>query len=248
MFLKLFESDVLLDLSSIIKLGGEKEDALFFLNTILKYLWDKNLTEGAKKYKGIKHLTCIEDAQYFAPQDLMKKSKLTTYLEDIALLQRGTGECLITLATRPDISKEILANCGVLVSFQNHLEKEIICELLNLDIENKNFLSKLEEGECIVRVNSIKDPFLLKIPHIKHNSIPVLEIIKKNQIILDEKGLNQYNVKRDELDSQDLSNKKDIRVSKVLNNNLIVDSLGNLKTYISHLYKLQKKRNDFKRL
>ena len=54
--LKLFESDVLLDLSSIIKLGGEKEDALFFLNMILKYLWDKNLTEGAKKYKGIKHL------------------------------------------------------------------------------------------------------------------------------------------------------------------------------------------------
>lgn len=55
-------------------------------------------------------MICIEDAQYFAPQDIMKKSKLTTYLEDIALLQRGAGECLITLATHPDISKEILAN------------------------------------------------------------------------------------------------------------------------------------------
>ena len=52
----------------------------------------------------------IEDAQYLAPQDLSKKSKLTTYLEDIALLQRGAGERLITIVTRPNISKEILAN------------------------------------------------------------------------------------------------------------------------------------------
>jgi len=109
----LFKMNVILDLSSIIRLGGEKEDALFFLNMILKYLWDKNLANGALDYEGIKHLTIIEDAQYFAPQGLIKKSKLTSYLEDIALLQRGTGECLITLATRPDISKEILANNGV---------------------------------------------------------------------------------------------------------------------------------------
>jgi len=107
---ELFNKNVILDLSSIIRLGGEKEDALFFLNMVLKYMWDKNLTKGAFNYQGINHITIIEDAQYFAPQDLLKKSKLTTYLEDIALLQRGTGECLITLSTRPNISKEILAN------------------------------------------------------------------------------------------------------------------------------------------
>ena len=41
---ELFNHKVLLDLSSIIRLGGEKEDALFFLNMILKYLWDKNMS------------------------------------------------------------------------------------------------------------------------------------------------------------------------------------------------------------
>jgi len=107
---QLFNRKVILDLSSIIRLGGEKEDALFFLNMVLKYLWDRNLTRGANNYAGINHITIIEDAQYFAPQGLTKKSKLTSYLEDIALLQRGTGECLITIATRPNISKEILAN------------------------------------------------------------------------------------------------------------------------------------------
>ena len=180
----LFKNNILMDLSSIIRLGGEKDDALFFLNMILKYLWDKNLTRGAYNFNGIQHFTIIEDAQYFAPQDLMKKSKITTYLEDIALLQRGTGECLITLATRPDISKEILANNGVVLTFKNHIEKDIMCELLNIDNENRNFLSILEEGQCIIRVNSIKEPFLLKIPLIKHESLTIAEIKNKNQIIL----------------------------------------------------------------
>ena len=189
---ELFKRNILLDLSSIIRLGGEKEDALFFLNMILKYLWDINLIRGAKYFEGIKHLTIIEDAQYFAPQDLMKKNKLTTYLEDIALLQRGTGECLITLATRPDISKEILANNGIVLTFKNHLEKDIMCELLNLNPENKNYLSILEEGQCIIRVNSIKEPFLLKVPYIKNESITFSEIYSNNKIIL-EKAKKNYN-------------------------------------------------------
>ena len=129
---ELFNHRVLLDLSSIIRKGGEKEDALFFLNMILKYLWDKNIETGSKNYEGIKHITIIEDAQYFAPQELSNRSKLTSYIEDIALLLRGTGECLISLATRPNISREILANCGILVSFQVHMQKALMQELLNL--------------------------------------------------------------------------------------------------------------------
>ncbi len=181
---ELFNRNIILDLSSIIRLGGEKEDALFFLNMILKYLWDLNLTRGAYNYQGINHLTIIEDAQYFAPQDLMNKNKLTTYLEDIALLQRGTGECLITLATRPDISREILANNGVVVTFKNHLEKDIMCELLNLELENKNYLSILELGQCIIRTNSIKEPFLLLVPFIRRESIKVSEITIRNNNLL----------------------------------------------------------------
>lgn len=49
----LFTKNILIDLSSIIRLGGEKADALFFLNMVLKYLWDKNITRGAYNFKGI---------------------------------------------------------------------------------------------------------------------------------------------------------------------------------------------------
>lgn len=186
----LFEKNIILDLSSIIRLGGEKQDALFFLNMILKYLWDKNLTHGAFNYDGIKHITIIEDAQYFAPQDLIRKSKLTSYLEDIALIQRGTGECLITLATRPNISKEILANNGIVITFKNHIEKDIMCELMNLESENKKLLSSLEKGQCLVRINSLNFPFMLNIPLIKRNSLTVSDIEKKNYQVLSMNNLN----------------------------------------------------------
>jgi len=106
-------------------------------------------------------------------------------LEDIALLQRGTGECLITVATRPDISKEILANNGVVLTFKNHIEKEIMCELLNLSNEKKSYLSFLEEGQCIIRVNSIKEPFLLLVPYHKRKSLTVSEIMKRNKKVLE---------------------------------------------------------------
>jgi len=180
----LFDRNILIDLSSIIRLGGEKEDALFFLNMILKYLWDKNLTSGAHDFKGIKHLTIVEDIQYFAPKDLIRQNKLTSYLEDIALLQRGTGECLISLATHSNISEDILANCGVLVCFKTYMEKEFLSKLLNLEGENEDYLSILEEGQCLVRLNSIKRPFLLSVPLIQRKWLENSEINRNNKLIM----------------------------------------------------------------
>ncbi|TFG13937.1 MAG: ATP-binding protein [Promethearchaeota archaeon] len=228
---KIFKQNVILDLSSIIRLGGEKEDAFFFLNLILKYLWDKNLTRGAFNFDGIKHVTIIEDAQYFAPQNLIKKSKLTTYLEDIALLQRGTGECLITLATRPDISKEILANNGIVLTFKNHIEKEIMCELLNIDLEKKYYLSKLEEGQCIIRINSIKEPFLLKIPLIKRKFLTISELEKSNDKIL-------YRLREKE------------KIMNIKNNNRKIESLVNSKKgkstrFFNKIKKFKKNTKEF---
>jgi len=182
---ELFNHRILLDLSSIIRKGGEKEDALFFLNMVLKYLWDKNIETGSKDYEGIKHITIIEDAQYFAPQELSSRTKLTSYIEDIALLLRGTGECLISIATRPNISREILANCGVLVSFQVHMQKDLMQELLNLKDWQKEYLSMLKKGQCLIRINSIEKPFAMETEHIKRSWLSNEEIVEKNEVILD---------------------------------------------------------------
>ena len=195
---EMFKHDVLLDLSGIIKIGGEKEDDLFFLNMILKYLWDKNIQTGSREYSGIKHITIIEDAQYFAGQDTTKKSTISSYIEDIALLLRGTGECLISLATRPAISPEILANCGIFVSFQNHMQKDYLQDLLNFDNESRKFLSMLDVGKCMIRVNSIGRPFLLDTPLIEREWLSMDAITKNNKRVIDEiHKRNQLNIQSD---------------------------------------------------
>jgi hypothetical protein len=59
-----------------------------------------------------------------------------------------------------------------------------MCELLNLEVEKKNYLSILEEGQGIIRVNSVKDPFLLWVPYIERESLHASEIRSKNEQIL----------------------------------------------------------------
>ncbi len=192
---ELFKHDVLLDLSIMIKLGGEKEDTLFFLNMLLKYLWDKNIEQGSKGYSGIRHITIIEDAQYFASQSTTKRSTVSAYIEDIALLLRGTGECLISLATRPAVSPEILANCGIFITFQNHIQKLNLQGLLNFDEKKEKYLSMLDTGNCIIRVNSIGVPFALRIPLMKRSWLTDKEIKENNKRII--RNLNQSDIKDD---------------------------------------------------
>ncbi len=61
-----------------------------------------------------------------------------------------------------------------------------MCELLNLESEKKSYLSIIDDGNCIIRVNSIKEPFLLGIPYMKRNILTVSKISRKNKMILDE--------------------------------------------------------------
>jgi hypothetical protein len=60
------------------------------------------------------------------------------------------------------------------------MQKKFMCELLNLEEEHEDYLSILEKGQCIARVNSIKRPFLLWIPYIKRTSLTSEEINRKN--------------------------------------------------------------------
>jgi hypothetical protein len=268
---ELFDRDILVDLSSIIRLGGEKEDALFFLNVVLKYLWDKNLSGGSNDYSTIRHMTIIEDAQYFAPRGLSDQTKISTYIEDIALLLRGTGECLVSLATRPNVSEEILANCGVLITFKNHMQKDLLRKLLNLDAEQEEYLSMLKMGYCIARVNSIEKPFLLYIPYIKRHSLTLEEINDNNLRLLgnNDSEIMEVNVKpksikkllsklnpyfriiKDNVRSINLKKDSSINPEKIENHPILddeVEGLIRLEKYIDELAKEQNVNKNHKSL
>ncbi len=193
----LFSKRVCVDLSSIIRLGGEKRDALFFLNMMFKYLWDRNLSKGNSDKPN--HMCVIEDAQYMIPQSLLKQSKLSSYIEDVALLQRGTGEILVSIATRPAVSENVLANAGVFITFQSHYDTNQIQELSGLKNDQVKLIGTLQEGECIIRVASIPRPFSVKIPLLKKKyNFPFLHrphipsIIPRNEVAQPKKQLKKF--------------------------------------------------------
>jgi len=81
----------------------------------------------------------------------------------------------------------------------------------------------LEEGNCIIRVNSIKEPFLLGIPYIKRNSRTVSDIIKKNQLIL----RNPQKVTNMETESS--------HISKIVNKNSLKNNKKLILKYVNNV-------------
>ncbi|MHA1847211.1 MAG: ATP-binding protein [Promethearchaeota archaeon] len=160
-FEDIFNERVIVNLSSVIKFGGTKHDIFFIANLLFKMIWDYNITKGPST--GIRHITIVEDAQYFnkkARQDPNDSS----YFEDMALILRGTGEALITISTRPDLSNDILSNCGLIVCFQNRLPEDIkkLQGILHLSGNQSNSLEILPEHLSLVKIMAYPFPFLLK--------------------------------------------------------------------------------------
>ncbi len=163
--LKIIRRNVIIDLSSIIQLGGTKNDAVFFSNILFNHIWLYNLKHGPSTE--INHFTLIEDAQFLLSQKASQKSTSSSYLEDFALLLRGTGECLITINTRPTISEDVMANAGVIISFQLNYDQKLVGKLLGLNETKYQYLAHLDVGECIIKTNSIPTPFMVKVPLIE---------------------------------------------------------------------------------
>lgn len=158
----LLSTPAIVSLARIVSLGGTKDDLYFVANLILKSIWDANITRGPSR--DIKHITFVDDAQYFSRSRGITATRETNFIEDIALLLRGTGEVLVTISTRPDISEDVLSNCGLIVCFQTKFKEDIqkLKGLLHLSEEKASNLEILPEHVGIVKVNSYPVPFLLE--------------------------------------------------------------------------------------
>jgi hypothetical protein len=156
------ESRTIISLANIVNLGGTKDDLYFVANLVLKMVWDANLTRGPSK--GISHVTFVDDAQYFSRTRGNSSTRETNFMEDIALLLRGTGEVLVAISTRPDISEDVLSNCGLIVCFQTKFREDVekLKGLLHLPEDKASNLEILPEHTCIIKLNSYPSPFTLE--------------------------------------------------------------------------------------
>ncbi|MHA1321891.1 MAG: ATP-binding protein [Candidatus Helarchaeota archaeon] len=155
-FQQLMEEKVIIDLNYLLQAGGAKEDVRLLMNLILKYVIDKALARGITNT--LKHIVVIEDAQFLIPS-VLREVPETSLVEDIPLLLRGVGESLITVATRPDISADIIANSAIKITFKSPYDSQKIAKYQNLTERQELYLRTLPKREAIVTLPNFQFPF-----------------------------------------------------------------------------------------
>ncbi len=146
---KILDRRIIINPRSIYDLGGEPSEISLLLSIIFKKLWEKNLNRG--RAQKIEHVTVIDDAQYFIPQHTSDMTlQKVKYIEDIALIERGTGELLITIATRPNVSENILSNAGILAIFASNYDISKLNSMLSQSADSFQ-IGELNVGQCLLK-------------------------------------------------------------------------------------------------
>jgi hypothetical protein len=117
-----------------------------------------------------KHTTVIEEAHHILPRKLQMISGTETITDIILREIREFGESLIIVDQDPSLlSTPALGNTytTVCLNLKAGNDINVMRSVLNLDFQDKDFLSKLEVGQAIIKLQGRwPDPFLLQIPKV----------------------------------------------------------------------------------
>ncbi|MFX0133629.1 MAG: ATP-binding protein, partial [Candidatus Hodarchaeota archaeon] len=179
-FQDIMNRKIIFDLSSIIFKEGTKEDVRLLINLILKYVIDQALRRGPTAE--LRHIVILEDSQLLVPE-VLREVPETTLGEDIPLLLRSVGEAMISIATRPQISPDIISNSAIKVTFKlNQADDTIkVAKYQNLNEEQEQYLRLTKKQEAIVTTLNFPYPFRIKTITSYPKSITNESIIKHNK-------------------------------------------------------------------
>ncbi len=179
-FQDLMNRKIIFDLSSVIFNEGTKEDVRLLINLILKYVIDQALRRGPTPE--LKHIVILEDSQLLVPE-VLREVPETTLGEDIPLLLRSVGEAMISVATRPQISPDIISNSAIKVTFKlNQADDTIkVAKYQNLNEEQEQYLRLTKKQEAIVTTLNFPYPFRIKTVTSYPKTVTDVDIIKHNK-------------------------------------------------------------------
>ncbi|TFF98790.1 MAG: hypothetical protein EU547_00495 [Promethearchaeota archaeon] len=177
-FNELMNKKVVFDFNYLLSNGGTKQDVRFLMNLILKYVIDRALQRGLTNE--LEHIVVIEDSQLLVPA-VLREVPETSMGEDIPLLLRGVGEGMITIATRPEISPDIISNSGIKISFKSTYDSKKIANYQNLNREQEEYLKVMPKREAIVSIPSFAHPFRIMTEEIFFNKCLKEDILRNNK-------------------------------------------------------------------
>jgi len=164
----LLEKRVILDLSFVARTGGLDAARLFY-NLVAKRIFDSSMKRGISD--GLHHVVVLEEASNLVPESYTRHSAAdVTTGESMVMLQRATGQGVVVVSTRPNISSNILANTSTKIVFRLPYDSHVGGRFLSIDEQQERYLRVLKRGRA-----------LMSIPHTE-----TFEIATKPFVVLDE--------------------------------------------------------------
>jgi hypothetical protein len=146
----LLDKRVILDLSHVARVGG-MESARLLYNLIAKRIFDSSMKRGV--VSGLHHVVVLEEASNLVPESYSRQSSAdVTTGESMVLLQRATGQGVIVVSTRPNISSNILANTATKIVFRLPYDSQIGGKFLSLTQEQEVYLRGMKLGRALVAI------------------------------------------------------------------------------------------------
>jgi hypothetical protein len=146
----LLQRRVVLDLSFVARKGGMMAARLLY-NLIAKRIFDHSMMRGV--VSGLHHIVVLEEASNLVPESYARQSSADVSTgESMVLLQRATGQCVIVVSTRPNISSNILANTATKIVFRLPYDSQIGAKFLSLTEEQEEYLRSMRCGRALVSI------------------------------------------------------------------------------------------------
>ncbi len=139
---------VILDLRYVASTGGMDAARLLY-NLIAKRIFDYAMKRGITP--DLRHVVVLEEASNLVPESYTRGSAAdVTTGESMVMLQRATGQGVIVVSTRPNISSNILANTSTKVTFRLPYDSAVGGRFLSLDDEQERYLRVLKRGRALM--------------------------------------------------------------------------------------------------
>jgi hypothetical protein len=146
----LLDKRIILDLSYVARVGG-MDSARILYNLIAKRIFEGAMKRGI--VSGLHHIVVLEEANNLVPESYSKHSSAdVTTGESMVLLQRATGQGVIVVSTRPNISSNILANTATKIVFRLPYDSQVGGRFLSLNEEQETYLRSIKCGRALVSI------------------------------------------------------------------------------------------------
>jgi hypothetical protein len=146
----LLEKRVVFDLHNVARMGGMDAARLLY-NLVAKRIFDYAMKRGI--VPGLQHLVVLEEASNLVPESYTRHTAAdVTTGESMVMLQRATGQGVIVVATRPNISSNILANTAIKIIFRLPYDSKVGERFLSLDENQGRYLTTLKRGRALMSI------------------------------------------------------------------------------------------------